>query len=169
MKYFKRILAPTDLSPESLSTVTYAGHMARTQGAKLTICFVPPTGAMTYSHIMPPADMIAMDAQARQAAQERLDGWIRKHLRSLPGVTVELGEGVPEEEICRIAEDVGASVIIMATHGRKGFSHAMLGSVTERVIRNAPCPVLVIRPPKAAVAKRSAKKSVRKKAKRSRS
>jgi nucleotide-binding universal stress UspA family protein len=158
MKHFKRILASTDLSPESLSTVTYAGHLARGQGAKLTVCYVPPRGVMTYSHIMPPADMIAMDAEVRQAAQERLDAWVRKHLSNVPNVAIVFGDGVPEEEICRIAEDVGASLIVMATHGRKGFGRMMVGSVTERVIRNASCPVLVIRPPKPAGAKKAAKR-----------
>jgi nucleotide-binding universal stress UspA family protein len=55
-----------------------------------------------------------------------------------------VGLGVPHLEIVRAAEERHADLVVMATHGRGFFSHAFLGSTTERVIRRAPCPVLVV-------------------------
>ncbi len=54
--------------------------------------------------------------------------------------------GNPQLEIVRVAQQRGVDLIVMATHGRTGLSHALSGSVTERVVRNAPCPVLSLRP-----------------------
>ena len=55
-----------------------------------------------------------------------------------------------------LAEEMGAGLIVMSTHGRRGVGHIVLGSVTERVLREAPCPVLVVRPPVRAVQKKKA-------------
>lgn len=55
--------------------------------------------------------------------------------------------GIPHVEIAHLADECGADVIVMATHGRGFISHALLGSTTERVLRQAPCPVLVVRDP----------------------
>jgi nucleotide-binding universal stress UspA family protein len=65
----------------------------------------------------------------------------------VPKTELVLRGGITHEVICEVAKQVGASVIVMATHGRKGLGHLMLGSVTERVLRDAPCPVLVVKPP----------------------
>ena len=54
--------------------------------------------------------------------------------------------GVPHEEIAALSQEEGADLIVMTTHGRKGLTHLLLGSVTEKVVRTAPCPVLVVRP-----------------------
>jgi nucleotide-binding universal stress UspA family protein len=163
VKTFKRILVTTDLSPESLDAVSYAGRLARNEGAALTLCYVPPTLATAYSHITPTADMVAMDADVRRRAAEMLDQWGERHLKNVRKVDTVLGDGVPHEEICRIAADIDAGVIVIATHGRRGFSHALLGSVAERVIRDAPCPVLVVRPQKPAAKKKTAARKATKK------
>ncbi|WP_261341784.1 universal stress protein [Candidatus Kuenenia stuttgartensis] len=60
-------------------------------------------------------------------------------------VEILMRAGVPFEEILKAARDVGVDLIVMGTHGRTGISHMFIGSVTENVIRNAPCPVLCIR------------------------
>ena len=65
-------------------------------------------------------------------------------------VVTEVPRGSPHIEIVRLAEERGADLIVMATHGRGFISHAILGSTTERVVRRAPCPVLVIRRPESA-------------------
>jgi universal stress protein A len=96
--------------------------------------------------------MTNVEQAIEEAARERLDQWVSRHVKRRAGVTVALSTGVVDEAICRYADECGASVIVIATHGRKGLSHMVLGSVAERVVRGAPCPVLVIKPPKAAVA-----------------
>ena len=63
------------------------------------------------------------------------------------GVAVEtrLVTGIPSEDIVRLGQELPADLIIMGTHGRSGMSHLLLGSVAERVVRKAPCPVLTVR------------------------
>ncbi len=152
MKHFKHVLATTDLSPESFSAVQYAAHLAEGQGAKLSILHVMHTISLAYTDFVPPVDMTNVEQAIEEAARERLDQWVSRHVKRRAGVTVALSTGVVDEAICRYADECGASVIVIATHGRKGLSHMVLGSVAERVVRGAPCPVLVIKPPKAAVA-----------------
>ena len=60
-------------------------------------------------------------------------------------VQLEVASGTPHTEIVRLAEDLKIDLIVMATHGRGFISHAILGSTTERVLRQAPCPVLIVR------------------------
>ena len=146
MKRFKHVLTTTDLSPESFEAVGHAAELAARDDAKLTICYVPPTMEMTYSHITPTDEMLAMEAEIRGAAESQLGSWIDDNLGDTTTVSVLFGDGVPHEEISRIASAEKADVIVMATHGLKGIAHTLLGSVTERVIRNAPCPVLAVPP-----------------------
>ncbi len=61
---------------------------------------------------------------------------------------IHVRTGVPDLDIAREATRLGVDLVVTATHGRRGFSHFLLGSVAERIIRDATCPVLVLRPPK---------------------
>jgi universal stress protein A len=152
MKRFKHIVTATDLAAPSLSAVAYAGHLAKGEGAKLTVVHVPHATSLAYTDFVPPIDMLNIDAAIEAGAREELERWCAKNLRKMP-VDVVVRSGVTHEVICDVARETGASVIVMATHGRKGFGHMVLGSVTERVLRDAPCPVLVVRPPAAAGAR----------------
>jgi nucleotide-binding universal stress UspA family protein len=147
MKRFKHIVATTDLSPESFPAVSYAGHLAKSEGAKLTVVHVPHSTSLAYTDFVPPIDMMNIDTAIEDAAREELEGWCRAHLKGVPKVSIVVRRGVTHDAICNVAREVGASVIVMATHGRNGLGHLVLGSVTERVLRDAPCPVLVIKPP----------------------
>ena len=162
MKRFKHVLTTTDLSPESFAAVSYAAHMAKGDGAKLTVLHVPHSTSLAYTDFVPPIDMMNIDTAIEDAAREELESWVARHLRDMPKVDVVLRSGITHETICEIAKDIGASVIVMATHGRKGLGHLVLGSVTERVLRDAPCPVLVVKPPEEST-KRTSKQRGRKK------
>ena len=150
MKHFKHVLATTDLSPESFSAVQYASHLAEGQGAKLSILHVVHSISLAYTDFVPPVDMTNIEQAIEEAAREKLEQWVKRHLKRRSGVTIALRGGVVDEAICSYAEECGASVIVIATHGRRGLTHMVLGSVAERVVRSAPCPVLVIKPPKVA-------------------
>ena len=147
MKRFKHILAATDLSPESFAAVQYAAHLAEGQGAKMTILHVPQTTTLLFTDFAPPVDLLSLDRSIEAAARETLEGWVGRHMKSKAPVRIVIRPGVTHEVVCKAAEEVGASLIVMATHGRRGLGHVILGSVTERVLRAAPCPVLVVRPP----------------------
>jgi nucleotide-binding universal stress UspA family protein len=145
MKHFKKILATTDLSSESLSTVRYAIHLAKAQRASVTIVHVPVTPAMLYPVFSVPVDLTSLFREIETSARKRLEHWIKRNARDVK-VDMIVRHGITHDTICKTAEDLGASVIVMSTHGRKGIGHTILGSITERVLRDAPCPVLVVRP-----------------------
>lgn len=143
-----RILAPTDFSEHSNHALRYAADLAQQCGAKLVLLHVVSNEALesiSKAHVPPhPVDMVYEDL-----AQEIREQYIR-HVP--PGVRKTLETevlvlpGMPYLEIIRAARLREANVIVMATHGRTGLSHALMGSVTEKVLRKAPCPVLSIRP-----------------------
>jgi len=147
MKRFKHILATTDLSPESFAAVQYAAHLAQGQGAKLTILHVPQTTTLLFTDFAPPVDLMSLDRTIEAAARETLEGWVHRHMKHASSTRLVIRAGPTHEVICKAAADAGANLIVMATHGRRGLGHVILGSVTERVLRDAPCPVLVVRPP----------------------
>lgn len=159
MTRFKKILATTDLSPESFSAVSFAGHLAREQGGRLVVLHVPHSTSLVYTDFAPPIDMLNIDAAIEKASRDQLEKWVKRHLHDLPDVEVIVRAGITHETICEVAAEVGADLIVIATHGRKGLGHLVLGSVTERVLRDAPCPVLVIKPPKPVIEGAEAKKA----------
>ena len=85
---------------------------------------------------------------ARRWAQESLDGWAAKAKSDGLDARVVLRTGAPYEEIGALATDERADLVVMGTHGRGGVGRALLGSVADRVVRMAPCPVLTVRDPR---------------------
>lgn len=141
----RQILAPTDFSEYSRQAVAYAYKMAQHFGAKLLLLHVveelPP-----YIGFIPPAEAAAvlkgLEGQARAALAQLLP----KAEDATVEITCQAVTGTPYFEIIEIAHEEKADLIVMATHGRTGFSHFIMGSVAERVVRTAPCAVLTIRP-----------------------
>ena len=161
MKRFKHILATTDLSPESFSAVSYAAHLAEGQAAKLTILHVTHSTSLVYSDFSLPIDMLDIDAAIEDAARDQLEIWAKRHVKHIKRIDLVVRGGITHEVVCEVAAEVGATIIVMATHGRKGIGHLVLGSVTERVLRDAPCPVLVVKPPKSATKLKRKKKTTK--------
>lgn len=127
----KRILLATDGSQSSEAAAGAAGHLAKQSGLPVTVVSVT-----TVSH----SDARRKEAEHAVAAKvEQLKGMGLK----AEGKVVE---GRPDEAIAKLAEDVGADLIVMGSHGRTGLSKILLGSVVERVIGQAACPVLVVKP-----------------------
>jgi nucleotide-binding universal stress UspA family protein len=146
VKRFKRILATTDLSAESLSAVTFAAHLARANDARLLVLHVPTSTAAVYSEFLPPIDIAGIDDVVESSAREHLDRWARRNLKDQPGLSLQVRSGHPSDTITRVAAEWNADLIVMATHGRRGLGHLALGSVTEQVLRDAGCPVLTVNP-----------------------
>lgn len=137
---FKRILSPVDFDDNSLAALEVAAQVARqTDGIVLLFHVVPmmivPTSMPVYVDIYKGQEETAKEKLSQIAA------------RRLQGVKYEILShvGEPAGAIIRVAKQSAADVIVMATHGRRGFSRVLLGSIAEMVLREAPCPVLCVR------------------------
>jgi nucleotide-binding universal stress UspA family protein len=138
----KRILVTTDFSDASRQAFPLATELATQFGAALTLVYVFPTALpaeLSHVGIVFEQQRLAGEARERLARLRELE-----LPASLPVETIVL-EGGPASEIARFAKDAGAGLIITATHGHTGLNRLWLGSTAERVVRHAPCPVLIIR------------------------
>ena len=143
-----RILVPTDFSKHSEVALTYAVALAERFAAEIFLLNVVQDLALFIPDAVAVAPPIAAPVeQFTAAAQEALDQLAKTtRLESFP-VHREVREGTPFYEIIRFAREQDIDLIVMGTHGHTGLTHVLLGSVTEKVVRKAPCPVLTVRHP----------------------
>jgi universal stress protein A len=149
MPRIARILVPTDFSAASDAALRYARSLATQFGASITLVHVfedPLTsGAFVGDGVVtiPPGLREAME----RAAREQLEKQHAEHAQSLPLSSANLLMGPVAKRIVDHAEKMHADLIVMGTHGRGGLSHLVLGSIAEKVVRMAKCPVLTAREP----------------------
>ena len=142
----KRILHPTDFSRASGAAFLKAVALAKESRAELLLVHVmlPPMPLIGDGYV-PPKTYAELDAAARRSAQRQLAKTVARAQKARARVKAVLLEGVPYSRIARAARSKRADLIVMGTHGRTGLSKFFLGSVAERVIARAPCPVLTVR------------------------
>src|SRR5262245_44784958 len=139
------ILHPTDFSKQSAFAFQLACSLARDYGTDLHVLHVASPPITPYAGGVLPV------------APEDLEQELRQKLHGLraPDAKVHvqhhLWEGQPVEQILHLAEEIRCDLIVMGTHGRKGVGRVLLGSVAEKVVRRAPCPVVTVRAPSAVV------------------
>jgi len=140
----QHILVPTDFSEYADYALDYAIELAQKLQARLTLLHIIQLTPMTMG------DMYGYSLEAyleaiESEAQKRMEALLnRVYQEGLEGETV-IVQGVPFQIIVDMAESQNADLIVMGTHGRTGLTHALMGSVAEKVVRLAPCPVLVTR------------------------
>ena len=147
----QKILVPVDFSSCSRRALSYAAFWGARMGAQLDVLHVvsePPSyGSMdVISLSMPQAGVRSFRDYAHQLAKDEMGAFLDSC--SLPeGLKPNLSfvDGSPTHSILNVAEEHHYDLIVMGTHGRTGLSHALIGSVAERVLRKAPCPVLTVR------------------------
>jgi nucleotide-binding universal stress UspA family protein len=144
MSSFTKILVPLDFSEHSERAVALAAELSGRYSAPLTLLYVYelvpyalPEGPALYALPQPPllpdfhAQLERLRARALAAGATDVRGVVR--------------EGFAAAQISELARDEHFDLIVMGTHGRKGLSHLFMGSVAEKVVRTAPCPVLTVR------------------------
>jgi nucleotide-binding universal stress UspA family protein len=141
MKKIRKILAPTDLSDLSCVGVRYAMEMARDLSAEVIVLNVVPVG----EDWVPPKSGDVRELMASEVAA--LDRFLADKLGdelNLVEIRKRVEFGAAMTNIVEMAEREKADMIVMSTHGRTGLNHILLGSVAEKVVARAACPVLVI-------------------------
>ncbi|MGH8070161.1 MAG: universal stress protein [Candidatus Entotheonellia bacterium] len=136
----RHILSPTDFSEHAKQAVTSAFELAQRFGAKLSLLHVIEVPVYTIEVALP---LENLEWDARRELALLLPEAEAAHM----AVTRLVELGVPYQRILETATAEQVDLIVMATHGRTGLGHLIMGSVAERVVRLAPCPVLTIRPP----------------------
>src|SRR6185436_1774656 len=157
-----RVLVPTDFSEASEAAVKYGVALARAFNAKLTLLHVVVRHELDVSverqrvvdtllaEMTAGAAPIGLDESLQRVARELLGNILSKKDEEELRVDYVLrasGVGGPYVEIVRYAQDYDIDLIVMGTHGRGFVAHMLMGSVAEKVVRRAPCPVLTVRHP----------------------
>jgi nucleotide-binding universal stress UspA family protein len=140
----QHILVPFDFSPHAEQALAYAIGLAQKLQARLTLLHVvdtAPLGVAESAALRPPSYWQELATGIAESMEAPLT---RVHAAGLQGETA-IAQGVPFQTIIDTARDQGVDLIIMGTHGRTGLTHVLMGSVAEKVVRLAPCPVLITR------------------------
>lgn len=140
---FNRILVPIDFSRPSLKAIPYALAIARQFGAEVHLLHVVDTTQY------PPPTLLTLplvpQAEWNRRLRKRLEAVALKYRINGKVFALDPRNGTAYEEICAIAGELKADLIVIATHGYTGYKHIFLGSTAERVVQHSPCPVLVVR------------------------
>jgi nucleotide-binding universal stress UspA family protein len=143
---FQKILCPVDFSESSDRALDYALALGKRHGGHVSVMHVLPTvlaSPVVYPYLTEP---VLVTSEARERAYHRLGEFVHRALADGIGAEVILEDGDVVEDVLRKAKRLEADLVVMGTHGRRGFQRLLLGSVTERVLRQAEAPVLSISP-----------------------
>jgi nucleotide-binding universal stress UspA family protein len=145
MKPFRKILVPVDFSEHSARAVRTAAQLARSNDGSLDLLYVydPVAYPLPEGYVLfTPEQLERLFAEIQQRLGEMKTLALAE---GAPRVETHLRQGITDADICQLARTGSFDLIVMGTHGRRGLSHALLGSVAGRVLRAAPCPVLTVR------------------------
>jgi nucleotide-binding universal stress UspA family protein len=144
----KTVLVATDFSKPSEAALAYGRELARTFDAQLTLLHVADNIITRYAYEGVMALTIDVQIDYEKAKEAQLNGLLQEDdRRELGAKAVLRTSNTPADAIVEYAKDAGVDIIVMGTNGRRALAHWILGSVAERVVRMAPCPVLTVRSP----------------------
>jgi nucleotide-binding universal stress UspA family protein len=147
MKEFKNILVPTDYSELSLVAVEYALAFSKMFGSRIYLLHTLDTIPVLALHTV---DLTTETViyETEKNARNDLHLFTISKIGNIPNVVEIVRKGIAQEEIVKFAKEESIDLIIMATHGRSGISHVLMGSVAEKVVQHSPVPVLTVKPEK---------------------
>jgi universal stress protein A len=147
MLSFSVIAVPTDFSDHSLRALSYALGLAEKYDADVKILFVNEPALQVSDMAWVGVDERSLKDEHVKEARANLDQIVREQISPDMPVEAVIRSGDAVDEIIAYADEVNADLIVMATHGRTGLSHILMGSTAEQVIRRASCPVLTLKHP----------------------
>jgi len=145
MLTIKKILCPVDFSEPSLHGLACAVEFAKQFQAELEVLYVVP--------VLPPQptdpnyefSVPEFEGILHKEAEDKLAALLKEKIPAGVAAKATLGHGHAAKEVIKVAEEIKADLIVIANHGHSGWHHLLLGSVAEKVIRHAPCPVFIAR------------------------
>ncbi len=152
MEKIKKILAPTDLSVQSQVGVRHALELASVLGAEVTVYHVVSQSELLHYHDEIYGGTEGEGLRLHSHPLEAYKKTMSRFMENFSDLTAEVKAdqrvemGIPVQNIVELAEKEKINLIVISTHGRTGLSHMLVGSVTEKVVRMAHCPVLSIHP-----------------------
>jgi len=151
MEDIKRIVAPIDFSDNTEMIATTAACIAGKFSADLDLIFVAESFEDYTAFRTPPANLLSLKEELLDSAKEQMIAFIKKHKEKFNalGVSTINGQvlsGDIAEKIINYASEANEQIIVMGTHGYKGFNRLVFGSVAEKVVKTARCPVMTIKP-----------------------
>jgi len=144
---FCRIVVPTDFSDCSQEAWELARRVAAAPGSQLVLAHVLTEVPLYGEGVLNIETARKVREGAQTWAESALKDWVGKARAEGLNARARLRSGVSCKEIIALAQDERADLIVIGTHGRGGINRALLGSVADRVVRLAPCPVLTVREP----------------------
>lgn len=143
---FKNILVPVDFSPPSIMLLKKAGKMAEELGARLEIIHVVESLAPYAGFAVPHLPLENLGRDLVGYAEKKMEKFLEENLQTSAPVQSRIISGTDAAaEIIRQAEESGSDLVLITTHGQKGLPKLIFGSVAERVLKQAPCPVMTFK------------------------
>jgi len=146
MKKIEKILFPIDFAESFDTLLPWVSTFVKNFDATLYVLFVAQSLADYSSFYVPHGNLQQFQEEALKAAEKKMSATAKEEFKAFKKVQAMVAQGSPADKIIETAKKEGIDLIIMGTHGRKGLELAIFGSVCDKVVRNAPCPVLTINP-----------------------
>lgn len=146
MQLIDTILFATDFSEASEEAFAYARKLSQCLNARIVVLHVVTQPVDLRNFYVPDVSFDEIDREIEAAANRKMAKLYQQWHEQLPDLETAVVTGIPHEEILEKAAEVKAAMIVMGTHGRRGFDHFIFGSTAEKIVKTAPCPVLTVRP-----------------------
>lgn len=146
MKQVKKILFPIDFASHFESLVPWVSTMAQKFDATVYVMFVTQDLSNFSTFFVPHGNIQSFQEEAVNAAKKKMAGAVQEFFKSFAKLETQVDVGSPAAKIVEFAKKEKIDMIIMGAHGRKGLDKAIFGSVADKVVASAPCPVLTVHP-----------------------
>jgi nucleotide-binding universal stress UspA family protein len=146
MPKVEKILFPIDFAETYESFLPWVSTFVEKFGATLYVLFVAQDLSEFSTFYVPHASIKGFQEEALEAANKKMAAEVQESLKQFPKLETRVAVGSPANKILELAAKEKIDLIIMGTHGRKGLERTIFGSVADKVVQGAPCPVVTLHP-----------------------
>jgi nucleotide-binding universal stress UspA family protein len=149
MKEVRKILFPIDFASNYQPLLPWVSTFATKFGATVYVLFVTQDLSSYSTFYVPHGNIQSFQEEAMAAAKKKMDAVVKESFQGFAKLETRVELGSPADKVLAFANQEKIDLIVMGAHGRKGLERAIFGSVADKVLRGAPCPVVAINPDKA--------------------